>query len=346
MPNHLSEGELIGELRRCPGLIPVGIDAGNQRLLWQDLDSYHCYEGFFHRSLHLIDAINNLKRRQNQVFTSDLSVLGSEGILTEYLYPSGFIFHVGRSGSTLLMKALARSRANLVLGEAAPLAQIWAILTDSWQREVGSEPRDSLFFRQLIFVMGRRRLATHRAYFIKLTSFNLLFYDFIKRVFPDVPALFLYREPQAILVSMLNNPPGWLHSSDAKLRAMITGIPVGEDQTAEPLMSAERALARIFSAALRAGTRGLKYLNYHQLTGDNLPAILRAFNVTASPEELGVMRTQFGYYSKSDYGTRLFHRDSEVEQRDRILDIRASAGCGLEALYDELARSTSNLFIA
>ncbi|HKX28055.1 MAG TPA: hypothetical protein VJ302_10205 [Blastocatellia bacterium] len=293
-----------------------------------------------------MEALSNIKRRPSPVFTSDFSALGSERILTESLYPTGFIFHGGRSGSTLLIKALARSRANLVLGEAAPFAGILSILTNFWQRTVGADPRDSLFFKHLVLAMGRRRLTAHRAYLIKFTSFNLFFYDFITGVFPDVPALFLYREPQAMLSSMLDNPPGWLNSLDPKLRALITGVTAGENQAIEPLLYAERALAKIFSAALQAGARGLRFLNYHQLTANNLPVILQALNIAASPEELRLMSTQFDYYSKDDYGAQLFHPDSRIERRGAKSDRRTGAARELEGLYKELARSTSNLFTA
>jgi hypothetical protein len=326
-------------------MIPVDLDPDSRRLLWLDLDRYHCYEGFFHRSLHLIEVIDKIKGRPSRVFTSDLGALGSKGILTEHLYPTGFIFHGGRAGSTLLVKALARSRANLVLGEAGPFVQILKVLTDSWRRAAGAEPSDDLLFRQLVLAMGRRRLADHRAYLIKFTSFNLFFYDYIRRIFPDVPALFLYREPRAVLVSMLDNPPGWLNSSEERLRALITGVSPGDQRSAEPAVCAERALTHLYSAALQAGARGLKYLDYRQLTEDRLPAILRFFNLTASPEESRLMRTQFRYYSKSDYGARIHNDGQRAEEPNSGSEPRAGAEGELGRLYQELTRSASNLFI-
>jgi hypothetical protein len=49
--------------------------------------------------------------------------------------------------------------------------------------------------------MGRQRTSEQKAYFVKFTSYNVLFIDFIKAAFPDVPCLFLYREPGEVLVS-------------------------------------------------------------------------------------------------------------------------------------------------
>lgn len=345
MSHHLSEEHLIRELHHRPGLIPIEIDVSRQRLVWLDLDSYHCYEGFFHHSLRMAGALKRARNQAHETLTSDLRALASERVLTDYLYPAGFIFHAGRCGSTLLTKALARSRAHLVFGEAAPLNQIWAVLTDGWRQAIAAEPGQQTIFKHLILAMGRRRLATHRAYFLKFTSFNLLFFDFIRRVFPDVPALFLYRAPTETLVSMLNHPPGWWQSSEMRLRALIAGASVADLENMEPLTYAEKALTNLFSAALQAGPGGLQYLNYDQLTADNLPAILQAFNVTVSPEDLKLMQTLFSYYSKSDYAARAFQADQQVKQQAVTPAIRACVERELTAWYEELAHSPLNLFI-
>jgi hypothetical protein len=342
MSHHLSAEQLVRELQRRPGLIPVEIDLSRQRAVWLDLNGYHCYEGFFHRSLQILSALRRVQGQPEEMVTSDLSALQSEQVLTDHLYPTGFIFHAGRCGSTLLTKALARARAHLVFGEAAPLNQIWAVLTDGWRRAARWNEEQQALFKHLILAMGRRRRAEHRAYFLKFTSFNLLFCDFIRRVFPDVPALFLYREPRETLSSMLNNPPGWMRSPEVRLRAVIAGASVADVQHCETRAYAERALTNFFAAALRAGAGGLRYLNYEQLTADRLPLILQAFQTEVTPEELRALQDQFCYYAKSDYGARAF--PTPVRRQGVAAEDGVSGE--LTGLYQALARSPFNLFSA
>jgi hypothetical protein len=244
-----------------------------------------------------------------------------------------------------LTKVLARSRAHLVFGEAAPLNQIWAVLTDGWRREVEAAASHQALFKHLILAIGRRRVTAHRAYFLKFTSYNLLFFDFISSVFPDAPALFLYREPAATLNSMLSHPPGWMNTPEMKLRALIAGVSNADIQNLEPLRYAQKSLTNFFSAALQAGIKGLKYLNYDQLTANNLPAILQVFNVAVAPEELKLMQSQFSYYSKNDYSARIFQTNQQVKEPGLAPEIKAGVNPELAGLYEELARSPCNLFI-
>ena len=46
-------------------------------------------------------------------------------------------------------------------------------------------------YKNLVLMMGRKREPDQRAYFIKFTTYNVLFIEFIKKVFPDVPCIFL-----------------------------------------------------------------------------------------------------------------------------------------------------------
>src|SRR5262245_62088235 len=106
MVYHLNQAQLITALQRYPGLIPVDLDADRQQVVWMDLEQYHCYEGFFHRALQTFTALKQTRTPQETVkrWTSDLHVFNSPEVVTNPIYPSGFIFHAGRCGSTVLTK--------------------------------------------------------------------------------------------------------------------------------------------------------------------------------------------------------------------------------------------------
>lgn len=342
---HLDSAQLMEALQRYPGLIPVDLDVDQQRLVWMDLQQYHCYEGFFHRALGMFTALTQARSRAAPVelCTSDIQVLQSAAVLRDPIYPTGFIFHAGRCGSTLLTKVLARSRHHLVFGEAAPHNHIWSLLTDHGQLPREHNAASGQLYKHLVLAMGRRRLVTHQAHFIKFTSFNMLFFDFIQGVFPDVPALFLYRHPADILASMSTHPPAWLSTPPAFLRAVMADLPVTETGVPEPLACAVHTVQHIFSAALRAGAHGLRYLPYAALTPANLPMILQAFHVQTPRDQLLLMQSQFSYDAKMDDRLRPFSVNRKAQQSATTGVSCARVSSKLQRLYEQLTEADGNL---
>ena len=182
---HLTTSQLRLEIAARPGLIPTQLDATAGQAVWIDMNGYHCYEGAFHHSL---AAYGAMSRSTPQRFTSSLDFLSESALPERCIPPAGFIFHTGRCGSTLLAKALARSRAHLVFSEAGPHNQIWRALSGDRQTRIE-------MYRTLVLTMGRPRLSSYRAHIVKFTSFNIVNFPFIREAFPGVPALFLFRDP-------------------------------------------------------------------------------------------------------------------------------------------------------
>jgi len=261
-------------------------------VFWQDLGSYHCYDGFFQDALAMYEG---LSAGRPFGLTSTVNCLSSaelwkSGIAGECLQPSGFIFHAGRCGSTLLVKSLARSRRNLVFGEASAHNQVWAALPIDAEESTRT-------YRDLLTLMGRRRLPSYRAHIVKFTSFNIMQYRLIRSAFPQVPALFLYREPGAIIASCQRRAPGWL--------------------TREPVAGkrwqlAEDAIEEFFRSALLIDDADFRCLNYEDLSTEALPSILRFFGLEATRDELQLMSSEFGWDAKSGPAPKPFVRAAPV----------------------------------
>ena len=319
----LGEAELQRALQKHPGLIPVGINAARQELQWLDVGQFHFYEGFFHRSLNLHTGLRQKLSAPAAAFTTALSVLDGDAVLTDNLAPTAFIFHAGRCGSTLLVKALAGLRAHVVFGEAAPHDAIWEVLTNDWRVAVTPDSTNLRRYRNLILAMGRRRIAAQRAHFIKFTSFNILLFDFIRQAFPQVPQVFLYREPGATLASYRQAQTGWQQPELAEARRLLTGTSVA---------TPEDVLTDFYTAALHGG---LRLLNYALLTPGVLPQLLRAWRVKITPEELSRMQVPFRYEAKADYGAHVY-----LQARRQGIELYRDAR--LKSLYHQLAHSPLN----
>jgi len=274
---HLSVNELAARLVDRPGLIPTAIDALRKRTLWVDWNGYHCYEGFFNDSLAMYTTLLGGKP---SAFSSPLDSLLSPAVISAIrnscMEPTGFIFHAGRCGSTLIVKALGRCRKNLVFGEAAPHNQIWQAIGDT-------DPAIETY-RNLLILMGRKRLPSHTAHIVKFTSFNIVQYPFIREAFPRVPAVFLFREPGGILQSCRRTAPAWL------------GRDLGIGKTWDTV---ESAIEDFFLAALAVDEPGFHCLDYQDLSAGILPAILRLFHLDPAPAELQLMKAEFASDAKS-----------------------------------------------
>jgi hypothetical protein len=333
MSSYLSKEELIRKLGVCSGLIPVELDLNKRELIWRDLGRFHTYEGFFRTSLATFAQLRSLGKPGviEESFHTDVGVLDSDEILTEYIYPTAFIFHAGRCGSTLLSKSLARSRSNLVFGEADIHNLIWGVFSDSWQSEPVFGEREKRLYKHLILAMGRRRLDTHKNHIIKFTSTNILMVDLIRSVFPDVPTLFIYRTPTAILRSFLKQSPGWANSSSEQLRNFVSGF----EAVPQELEFYQRTITRFFSAALDAEKKGIRFLNYDRLTAPNLATILSALKIYAEHEQLKKMQDQFEYDSKSEYKLK------PHEKREVLTEMTVTKE--LDDLYQRLLDSDRNI---
>ena len=335
--------QLSAKLDELPGLIPIAIDLDERKLVWRDLGCYHPYEGFFRNTVSAAHALRLLRQpgATAEVFETRVEVLMNDGIVRDFVPPTGFIFHLGRCGSTLLAKALARSRSNLVFGEANPHQHIWPYLAGN--RPPGVEPsRDNLeLYRRLVLAMGRRRVATHRCHFCKFTSFDTLFLGFILSAFPDTPAICLYRDPREVLVSYLEKKGGWLAYQGSAWGDFIAGR--DDLGIADELTYVSEVIGHCLNRVLQAGAPNLKYLSYGQLGAANLPSILASFGAEYPQAEVTLMKEQFAWYSKSEFCALPFESDRERQRRVPTREIRTIVEERLAPLYRHLQDSPRNI---
>ena len=194
------------------------------------------------------------------------------------LPPTGFIFHTSRCGSTLLARMLMAADHHTVLSEPEPLDAVvqWANASGA------SRERQMAALRAVVAALGRRRSPQTRRYFIKLDSWHILSMPLFRAAFPDVPWVFLYRDPVEILVSH-REVPG-LQAVPGSLLNHLAGIVDGEHMTPDAY------LARVLAAYHRAGLVELELggglaINYKHLRQAAFDAIPRHFGFALDPDE-------------------------------------------------------------
>lgn len=334
MEKHLSNRQFLIESENRAGLIPVDLDTRRRRIKWMDLENYHFYEGFFHKSLKMFAALKG--ESPITEFTTDFDVLWDEKIFNGNISPTGFIFHAGRSGSTLLAKALARSRKNLVLSELSAHNKFWLAVTDEGAKNIDFSEQNAVFYKNLLLAAARRRLASHENCFIKFTSYNIFFYDFIRRAFPEVPAIFLYREPSAVLSSISRKPLDWTQIKDTPVRELLTKVSETEFLSLNAENYLIKVLGNLFSAGEKASGNLLKPFNYKDLKPENFASIQKIFNVRFPAREIGLMKSQFGYDSKTE-NKRVGFSSDNLEKTPQTADLKQTGiSRALRKSYDEL----------
>ncbi|MEN0054283.1 MAG: sulfotransferase [Mucilaginibacter sp.] len=151
------------------------------------------------------DTINKCKKMGNRYFTpvSRIEMLKEWADDLDYIAPTAFIFHVSRCGSTLVSQLLATARENMVLSEVPFFDDLLRLPfqgTGFNQNEVSS------LLDAAIRIYGQKRTGHEQHLFIKTDSWHIFFYEQLRSLYPDVPFILMYRNPDEVLASHLKIP--------------------------------------------------------------------------------------------------------------------------------------------
>ena len=346
---HLGVEEAIARIRGTPGIIPIAIDpqtgggsgSGSGKVMWADIGDYP------YREWQHIFTISALAERGElgESFATDFAILLDDRILADPIEPSGFMFHISRCGSTLTGKALARSPRHLVINQGAPLQRgFWATITRDWAMEAQPSPENLKAFRNLVRAMTRRRFAGEERAFIKFISWNALYMDFALAAFPQVPAMFLYREPVEVIASVLRETSAVVWAKGRPQAGFLSGLDWRSTETMGEVEYLAHCFARYLGFATQMGAR-VSLVNYRDIKPENFADMLaRGFGFHPEKGELALMLEQFQFHSKDDKNQQQFKSDS-AEKRASIPDSdRALVAQICGGLMERLDESPANLF--
>ena len=248
------------------------------------------------------------------------------------LSPSGFIFHMSRCGSTLLAQMFAAVAQNLVLSEAPPIDRILAAKRFNPNL---SEQEHIAMLRAMVLSLGQRRRPELNRYIIKLDSWHVSHLDLIQRAFPDVPWVFLFRDPLEVLVSNLDHLAG--ATSPGSAEHLPPGVDVLDALTMPVEQYVSLVLAHICRGALTQKNSPLGlFVNYQDLPHVALPKILQHFRIQPNANELTQMQQQTRVHAKQPREN--FSPDSERKQREASAAARRFSDSILMPIYAQLER--------
>lgn len=279
-----------------------------------------------------------LRQPFNQLFRREtaLEFLGELYEEQRGIAPAGFIFHTSRCGSTLVSQMLAALDCNIVVSEASAIDKI--VRADAFFSDVSDEQK-AIWLRWLLNALAQPRDKREKHFFVKFDSWATLDLPIIERAFPNVPWIFMYRNPIEVVVSNLREPGAQM------IPGAISKIFPDSSLTEILQFSIEERCARTIAAFCRAAldnspSRNALFVNYSQLpevVGDRICA---HFNVAFDAEQTEKMRGAAKFHAKKPQ--LVFQPDAAQKRREASLEAQNATEKFVAPLYDELEKLRLN----
>jgi gluconate kinase len=213
------------------------------------------------------------------------------------LSPSGFIFHMSRCGSTLISQMLAALPRNIVISEAPPIDTVLRL-----KPHQADEQERIVWLRGLLSALAQRRNAEEEQFFVKFDSWHIFHLPLIRRAFPDVPWIFLYRSPVEVMISQLRERAA--HLVPGLIGLGLPGLDVATAAQMPPEECCARALSCICESALQqlrtGGGRAVNYTELPEAVGTSLQDYFRLECTAADLDQMHHV-TQFDAKNPSLY---------------------------------------------
>jgi hypothetical protein len=300
----------------CP--VDAVIAADQPAIEWMDLHGVNFREPFFNETLARVES-----EKRARVVTSFDALLQFEKICNG-LSPSGFILHSSRCGS-------------VVIAEAPVIDKLITRFFTDGPSGSAKELLYKLLLRASVTALGQRLNGDECHYFVKFACTSTLQIHRLRSIWPDVPFVFLYRNPVETIVSNLRSIPEWMRVT---VNPAAAAAIVGVDEARVTSLGAEeycaRSLGGFFAAVDANFDSRMKLLNYEQLSFDSLIAILNFFGVEPAVDEVDAVRKVSRLYSKDSTSTRVFEDDSLQKRSAASSEICLAAERWAVDSYDRL----------
>ena len=201
--------------------------------------------------------------------------------------PTGFILQLSRGRSSHLCRMLAAIEKHVVVSDAPPLDEL---LRGTKLNEV-TEAKRIEWLRGMISALGQERAGGESQLFVKFNDWHTLDLPLIRKAFPEVPWIVVFRDPVEILASQSAAPD--LHSCPGLMKFGVPDI----DQMQAGLVTREvfcaRVLAHVSEAALAAlaepDSNGIA-INEAELPEAVFTRMANHFRLALTPEDQQNMR--------------------------------------------------------
>lgn len=292
---------------------------------WSRFESVRFTEPFFESSLNLR---NRDAAQRPLVRQTSLSILKDLSGKFPVIKPTGFIFHVSRCGSTLISQILASTDENIVISEAPTIDTVIRGLHEKSERRNRAES-----LRWLISAYGKKRFAAEKNFFIKFDCWHTIDLDIISEAFPEVPWVFLYRNPVEVIVSHLRKRG--MQMMPGVIENLLPDFEISDIVRMLPEEYCARVLKRICESALDyANHPNALLVNYSELPEAVFTKIFVHFNVNYESEQLAKMQSATKRDAKMPQIA--FKPDIKDKNAEASEKVRVAAARHVAPVYEKL----------
>ena len=258
-----------------------------------------------------------------------IEVLGQLHELRPGLRPKGFIFHLSRSGARLVSQMLAKLPTNIVISEARPIDSV--LRAHFHDASISVEQRIE-WLRWMLNALAQSRRGGEQNLFVKFDAWSIFELPLIREAFPEVPWIFVYRDPLEVLVSQMAHRAA--HMVPGVINPLLFGMDLDSITEIEPEEYCARVLGSICEAALQLSASGGLLINYQQLPEAVLTSISAFFGVNWAETEHEIMKTRTKHHSKS--GGIAYQLDSAPKLTKGLERLREAARRWVYPVYEKL----------
>ncbi len=320
---------VTGLASKLAGWTPIGVEGEADRagVRWCFTEGLQFTQPFFDDTIRraVQDPFRLLFWRQ-----TDMDALTEFSVEYPGLQPAGIIFHLSRSGSTLLSQMFAALNNVLVMSEPAPFDQVLRLRSTST-----TLPDETVvdWLVSMTSALGQPRRPDHNRFILKLDAWAIFDWPLIRRAFPHTPFIFVYRDPTDVLVSQLGHR-GY-HMVPGTLPPYVLGISAEQISTLPPEEYGALVLARLCTSALDAARHGgVGLVNYASLPASVADTIAPTLGIEVGADQ----RVVFDRVARQDAKNPLVTFEADATKKDRLAtsEIRSAVDRWARPVYQSL----------
>ncbi len=294
------------ELDHCPFVTCPSITAA-PTVRWMHFGDNSLSEPFFRQTVQRLRTGN---RPALEIETTHYSVV-REANRHSSLLPIGFICHISRCGSTLISNALKVLEGIQVVAEASPIYRLFLPSPRQVPRWPRSNEELRRFGESLFNLFAYYRTGVPEPIVVKFTSLNSLYLSTIRKLWPDIPCLFIIRNPVEVMVSNLLGHPVRSSANCLSSQCRVCWT----DHTRSEIAIEECAagmIGRYLDEAIGCLNHGIKIIDYEDIGPDSIGNILEFFGMRLEHDLDDIFR----YYSKDSARQTRFYPDKAYKLRE------------------------------
>jgi hypothetical protein len=280
----------------------------------------------------------SLARKHDSVIPNDVKVL----------HLGGVVFHESRCGSTLVANALSAwnpSQSRVYSESAPPVAALRSVCGETYA--ACSLQQAAQVLSDTVYVMSRTRDFREHHVFFKIQSVGTRNLPVFQAAFPNVPWIFVYRDPVQVMMSQLKGGSKYANCVRPRYQknTLVSNLvhrhvhkKVSELSDEEYCAAHLATLTEAAVDALQTEPRRGRAVNYETLPDSLFQDILpNHFGIPLSDEEINNIRQISSVYSKGVGGRQgEFQSDSAKKEKMASPEVRDAVKLFLDESFQTL----------